>query len=95
MPEAHLYCRDYGHTWRRLNARYYPDGHYYEQALRCASCKTIRRRLIGERGDLISNRYEYAEHYLIPGLGSYTTDKRAAVRLASVLSTITPRGKTA
>ena len=91
MPESHLHCRDYCHAWRRLSARYVPDQHVYEQDLRCASCKTIRRRLIDERGGLVRSAYEYAERYLVKGVGRMDGDMRAAVRLASVLSTIVPR----
>jgi hypothetical protein len=88
MRESHLSCRDYGHSWRRHDARYVASERAYEQTLRCAQCRTIRRRLIDSHGGLISTHYDYPDGYVIPGLGRVVGDAKAAVRLASVQAMI-------
>jgi hypothetical protein len=84
MNETHLHCRDYGHSWRPHTARFLRREQVYEQTLRCTRCRTARRRTISADGDIVGSSYDYAEHYLVKGVGRLTGHERAALRLASV-----------
>ena len=88
MPDTFLQCRDFGHSWRPHTARALAKRKGYEQTLRCARCLTERRRWIDSRGEIISSGYEYAEGYLVAGLGRLTGVDRGHVRVASVLRTL-------
>lgn len=84
MSDAHLHCRDFGHSWRSHSARYLPDQRVYERTLRCSRCRTLRNQWISERGDYLRTGYKYAAHYQMRGVGRLTVDHRAQLRLASV-----------
>jgi hypothetical protein len=84
MSESHLHCRDYGHSWRPYAARHVPSERVYEQTLRCSRCRTLRERLLDERGNVVSSHYNYAEHYLVKGMGRLDGEERGLIRLASV-----------
>lgn len=84
MPDAHLHCRDYGHSWRPHHARWLPSEHAYEQTLRCARCRTIRERVLDSRGQVIASQYKYPKHYLVAGLGRLASEERGLIRVASI-----------
>lgn len=85
MPNEHLQCRDFGHSWRPFTATWESSDRYYEVQLRCARCKTVRIRLVGQRGQLIRSRYDYADGYVVKGMGRLDGDERDMLRLESVL----------
>lgn len=88
MPATHLMCRDYGHSWEPFTAARLAGGKGYEQTLRCGRCQTTRRRYLDSRGEVVQGGYQYADGYLIHGLGRLTGADRGAVRIASVQATL-------
>jgi hypothetical protein len=86
MRVEHLQCRDFGHSWRPFTARQVK--HIYEQQLRCSRCHTLRKRLLSMRGEVLSSSYEYADSYVIKGLGRIVGDEKDHLRLASILKLV-------
>lgn len=84
MVDGHLLCRDFGHSWRPWDVEYIPQRHQYVEALVCARCETVRRRLLDEYGALLANSYSYPNGYLIEGMGRLTGDDRNDLRLAGL-----------
>lgn len=84
MDEDHLLCRDLGHAWRPHQAQWVPQRRQFVETLRCTRCKGERARLLGEHGELLANRYTYADGYLMHGLGRLTGDGRNMLRLAGL-----------
>jgi hypothetical protein len=84
MRLEHLQCRDFGHAWRPYAAQWLTTERCYESRLRCSRCRTQRVRLIGQNGALVSSHYEYADNYLVKGLGRLDTSDRNELRLASL-----------
>lgn len=90
MPESHLHCRDYGHSWSPFTARKLAGARGgYEQHLRCSRCHTTRKRLLDRNGEIVSGGYDYADGYLVAGLGRLTGSDRGHIRVASVMATLT------
>lgn len=84
-----MMCRDFGHVWRSLTARYDEDHHSFIRAQRCQRCKTLRTQSIGSDGTMDKTQYAYQDGYRTPeGSGRWDKDQRAAVRLASTLKMI-------
>ena len=83
MDVKQLYCRDFGHAWEPWTAHAIRGGGY-EQVLRCARCTTRRSRLLDRRGEPVRSGYDYADGYLIAGLGRLTGTDKGAVRIASI-----------
>lgn len=90
MQDTHLQCRDFGHSWRPFSARWVPEERCYESQLRCARCRTIRVRLIGQSGQLLGSHYDYADGYIVKGMGRLDGDERNMLRLESVLRVMPP-----
>jgi hypothetical protein len=88
MTQSHIECRDYGHSWRRHNVVWRKSERSYERVLRCTRCRTLRRDLLNSDGDPVRSNYEYADHYLIDGLGRLTGPDRSALRLANLRSAL-------
>lgn len=84
MPDTHLLCRDFGHSWRPWDAQWIPQRRQYVEALLCSRCQTVRKRLLDEYGAQLGQSYTYADGYLVHGLGRLTGDDRNAVRLAGL-----------
>lgn len=84
LATDHLQCRDFGHSWRPYTARWDSKQRAYETQLRCSRCRTVRLRWIGPRGEQLESRYDYADGYLIKGIGRLTGTDRDALRLESV-----------
>lgn len=74
-------CRAYGHNWRLARATKVTHGHI-EVWIDCPRCKTNRRELISRTGEVLSRSRDYAEGYLLHGLGRITD--RSAFRRESV-----------
>jgi hypothetical protein len=84
MPDTHLLCRDFGHSWRPYTAQWIPQRRQYLEALVCARCTTIRKRLLDEYGAQLANSYTYSDGYLVHGIGRLTGDDRNSLRLAGL-----------
>lgn len=86
LSEEFLSCRDYGHLWRPLSARYNPDENGYERVMRCGRCLTERTQALTASGGIVQGHYDYPEGYVAPsGLGRLGTEARDSLRLESVL----------
>lgn len=87
LPEEFLSCRDYGHLWRPLTARYVPDGGgAYERTMRCGRCQAERTQTLSGSGSILGGGYDYPEGYVAPsGVGRLGTEARDSLRLESVL----------
>lgn len=88
MELDHVQCRDFGHSWRPYTARWLPKYNSYESQLVCTRCKTIRTRFLGRGGQQLESSYDYAEGYLIKGMGRLTGTDRDVIRLASILAVL-------
>lgn len=84
MPREYTHCRDYGHDWRPFDVR--EAGRMYERTLRCTRCQTHCHQMVAKRNGRLTGgrRYTYPTDYLIPGLGSFSSEDRGLVRLASI-----------
>jgi hypothetical protein len=85
MPTTFLQCRDFSHSWRPYTATWSPSENAYEVQIKCSRCKTVRHRFIGSRGELLESKYDYADGYLIKGMGRLNGTDRDEIRLQSVL----------
>lgn len=92
MADDHLMCRDFGHMWRPFQARYIAQRKHYEERLQCPRCKTVRVRLLTNRGEQLANHYVYPEGYAMKGYGRLTGTDRDAVRLASLRTVLEMSG---
>ena len=88
MPDSHLHCRDYGHSWRAFTAAWNAKERAYDQTLRCTRCRALRSRLLDSHGNVLNTNYTYPDSYLVRGMGRLTGDDRGMVRLASVRADI-------
>lgn len=85
LGEGFLECRDNGHTWKRLSARWYPHLGIYRRVHRCRNCKSERWQELSDKGHILRKGIDYAEGYLLQGLGRVVGDGRDAMRLESML----------
>jgi hypothetical protein len=83
MPDAHIECRDFGHSWKPQTATWLDDG-TIERVLACSRCTTRRYQALDRKGYILSSHYAYPEHYLIEGVGRLTADDRAMVRISNI-----------
>jgi hypothetical protein len=90
MALEHVQCRDFGHSWRPFTARWLAKFNSYESQLICARCNTVRTRFLSRTGEQLSGGYDYAEGYLVKGLGRLTGHDRDSIRLASIQAVLTP-----
>lgn len=88
MELDHVQCRDFGHSWKPYTARWLPKFNSYESQLVCARCKTIRTRFLSRTGQQLESAYDYADGYLIKGMGRLTGSDRDVIRLASILAVL-------
>lgn len=88
MDPTTVLCRDIRHNYKPWTARWIPQDRQYESALKCSNCGTVRIRRISERGALLASSYEYADGYLVKGLGRLEENDRNAIRLRSLLGMI-------
>jgi hypothetical protein len=87
MKLEHIQCRDFAHSWRPYNARRTEHG-TYEQTLRCTRCRTLRIRELNHRGAILSSSYDYAEGYVVKGLGRIVGEDKDHLRLLSVMKVL-------
>jgi hypothetical protein len=92
LTAAQLTCRDFGHAWRPLTARYADEGTIV-RAQRCTRCRTEREQTLSFGGLIMAGRYEYPDGYLAPrGMGRLTTVDRGVLRVVSVTRLIDRAG---
>lgn len=84
LSDAHLLCRDFGHTWKPWTAEWIPQRRQYVESLVCTRCTTVRRRLLDEYGAMLGNSYTYADGYQVHGVGRLSGDDRNDLRLAGL-----------
>jgi hypothetical protein len=89
MDLSQVQCRDFGHSWRPYSARWLAQYNSYESQLQCMRCKTIRTRFLSRTGEQLSSAYDYADGYLVKGMGRLSGHDRDVIRLASILAVIT------
>jgi hypothetical protein len=88
MDLTQVQCRDFGHSWRPYTARWIAQYNQYESQLICQRCNTIRTRFLSRTGEQVSSGYDYADGYLIKGLGRLSGHDRDEIRLASILAVL-------
>lgn len=89
LSPSYLACRDFGHIWRAMTARYDAEHNSFVRTQKCQRCKTGRTQTVGRDGTIDGNQYTYQEGYRTPkGAGRWDRDQRAAVRLASTLKMV-------
>ena len=64
LSDRVLHCRELGHVWRPMTARYDKTSKTFDRQLRCSSCHTIRKQVLTQRGEIVSNGYTYPPRYL-------------------------------
>lgn len=76
LTDKYLQCRELGHVWRPWTVDYDRKSRSFFRALRCSSCKTIRKQVLDSTGHVISNAYQYADGYMAKHLqpGTYSRD---------------------
>ena len=85
MTEEMVECRDIAHSYRKWSTRWIPADREWESQLLCVRCGTIRiRRINGSTGAIVASSYQYAEGYLVKGLGRLDQADRGALRLHSM-----------
>lgn len=90
MELTHVQCRDFGHSWRPYSARWLSAYNSYESQLLCQRCKTVRTRFLSRTGAQLNSQYDYADGYLVKGMGRLTGGDRDVIRLASILAVLAP-----
>lgn len=86
LSEDFILCRDLGHLWRPLSARWSAEDSAYERTMRCGRCSTERHQLLSASGHVLSGNYAYTEGYTAPkGQGRLGTEGRDSLRLESIL----------
>jgi len=88
MELAYVQCRDFGHSWRPYSARWLQAYNSYESQLQCQRCKTVRTRFLSATGSQLSGGYDYADGYLVKGMGRLTGSDRDVIRLASITALV-------
>lgn len=92
MPDTHLLCRDFGHSWRPYTAEWIPQRRQYVEALVCTRCQCVRKRLLDEFGAQLGQSYTYPDGYLVHGIGRLTGDDRNDLRLAGLQAVMRATG---
>lgn len=67
LSDKQLACRDNGHVWRPSAIEVVREGRSlggYLRIFKCAQCRTERRQTLDTHGDVVDNRYVYANGYL-------------------------------
>ena len=85
LSDAALHCRELGHTWRPLVARWEAESRSFHRRLRCPKCKTERVQLLSSRGHVVSNHYVYPDGYLAKNVEGAVSGRRDVYRLEAVI----------
>lgn len=84
LSDRFLECRDTGHIWKRLSARWYPHLGEYRRVHRCRGCRSERTQRLSDKGAVLSTTIDYTEGYLATGLGRIVGDGRDLLRLETM-----------
>lgn len=84
LSDKFLECRDTGHNWRRLAARWSPHLGEYRRVHRCRSCRAERTQRLSDKGAILSSSIDYPDGYLHKGLGRIVGDGRDLLRLETM-----------
>lgn len=87
LTDRVLRCRELGHQWRPLVARWEPESRSFHRALRCPSCHTERRQVLSAHGAVVSNAYVYPKGYLATNVDGIVGG-RDVFRLEAVIRTL-------
>ncbi len=86
MPPTFMACRDVGHVWRALTARWDDELYCFIRTWRCTRCRTDRTQVLLRNGAVDKTQYTYEEGYNAPrGIGRMDRDAKSTVRLAATL----------
>lgn len=88
LTDAALHCRELGHTWRPMTARWEPESRSFHRRLRCSKCRTERVQLLSSRGHVVSNHYVYPDGYLAKNVEGGLTGRRDVYRLEAVIRSL-------
>jgi hypothetical protein len=88
LTDKALHCRELGHTWRPMVARWEPDSRSFHRRLRCGTCRTERVQVLNQRGGVVSNHYVYPEGYLATNVEGGMTGRRDVFRLEAVIRSL-------
>lgn len=81
LDDNYLMCRNLGHSWRPLRAKYQQKERAYFVAYLCQRCTAERHQWLDTRGLIVSGSYSYPEGYEHKRQGRITADGRGALRL--------------
>jgi hypothetical protein len=87
LSDKALHCRELGHTWRPLVARWEPESRSFHRRLRCSSCRTERVQTLNQRGHVVTNHYVYPDGYLATHVEGMT-GARDLFRLEAVVRSL-------
>lgn len=82
MEDPHVHCRTLGHVWAHRTVKHHTQG--FLQVLGCKTCGTTKEQIINRRGEILHSVTDYAEGYLLKGLGRLRSDTRSVLRLESL-----------
>lgn len=86
MPQAFLECRELrSHAWTWSDARPVARSRDVERTLVCSRCGSLRHQTLTESGAVIRDSRDYADGYLLHGVGRIDGQGRDALRRASVM----------
>jgi hypothetical protein len=89
LSERFLLCRELGHNWKPLTARWDGPGGIFVRTLRCTRCRTERHQSLTRRGHVLQSNYTYPEGYTMTGLGRIVGEDRDQLRLESITRHLT------
>ena len=84
LSDEALVCRDLQHSWVPKDAHEIPGGGYV-RILRCRSCTTKRVEYLDGWGSVVRRYYQYADGYLIKGVGRFAGEYKDRARLINVM----------
>jgi len=84
LSNEFLLCRTYRHPWQPETATWNKAYRYYHVTHICPRCGSRKHEEMSERGQVYSGWIEYAEGYLLEGVGRIAGDGRDVLRLTSI-----------
>lgn len=92
MPDEYVQCRTFGHG--RALANYENKRGVRSFTLYCPTCKFARHMVIDRHGDVVEDKPDWPEGYLLPkGSGRIGSGTKGVLRLASIDRTFNPSKK--
>lgn len=91
LPDKYLDCRELNHSWQRWTIEWDGEAKAYVRQLRCRVCKSVRKMLVGDDGDVVKTGYDYAKGYLATNVVKGTLS-RSVFRLEGITREMTKKG---